>query len=179
MIGPGAGVGSEILPLAGFVGGVFRTFALSPTGRVFLQAELLYSQQGYCLSHPLTNYTAKLRSTNVCLPLLLTYTYRGFFVESGPQLGYLAGMRERFRFQQPNGAGPAVRLNTDPSGHPRWDLAAGVGAGYRQPGGLGIEARYVGSFTSNYYPSGGPGLHARSRHAGVQLQVSYLLSGGH
>ena len=59
----------------------------------------------------------------------------------------------------------------------RFGFKAGVGAGYRQLGGWGIEARYVGSFTSIYYPSGGPGLHARPRHAGVQLQVSYLLSG--
>lgn len=177
LVGPGAGVGGEVLPLVGFVGGVFRTFALSPTGRVFLQAELLYSQQGYCLSHPPTDYAATLRSTYVCLPLPLTYAHRGFFMEAGPQLGYLAGVRERFRFQQPNGAGPAVRFNTDPSGHPRWDLAGMAGVGYRQPSGLGIEVRYVGSFTSIYYPSGGLGSRARPRHAGIQLQVSYLLSG--
>ncbi|OGX87835.1 porin family protein [Hymenobacter glacialis] len=173
LVGPGTGVPPSISPLVGAIGGLYRTFALGASSRWVVQAELLYSQQGYRLSNSSTGYKATLRSNYVCLPVLLTGHYHGFFGEVGPQLGYLAGVREEYFVPVPGVVGTGKRVNTDPKGLPRWDGAAVAGLGYQWPSGWSLELRYTGSFTGIY--ERGRGTNARPRHAGVQALVSVPL----
>ena len=62
---------------------------------VSLQAELLYSQQGYQLKDDASTFTQKLDYIN--LPVLLKlYPTRNFFLEAGPQVGLAISHKEEF-----------------------------------------------------------------------------------
>ncbi len=176
----GHGIASEprVQPLAGVVGGLVAQVPLTAKGHLFLQPEVLYAQEGYRLSHPSTNYAATLRASYAALPLLLGFTAHGFFAAAGPQLGYLVGVHERYRFQHyapggvPTGQGESVE--TDVRGRRRWETSLAAAVGYRFAGGLGVEARYTEALTS---ARGGSvfGEGAGPRNAGGQLRLSYLL----
>lgn len=175
LVGPGTSIEPAISPLVGIVAGAYRTLPLgSEASSWSLQSELLYNQQGYRLSHAPTNYEAIIRFHYVCLPVLLVFTHQRFFGEFGPQVGYLAGVRERYSFQSPNISGPTVHINTDPSGRSRWDAAFIAGIGYRWSKGIGVEVRYTGSLNS-IYPDKGGAQSAKPRNASIQLQASYPL----
>lgn len=169
LIGPDVPVAPQVQSLAGFAGGIYRTLPLTSTKGLFLQVELLYSQQGYRLSNPDTRYKATLRSYYACLPLMARLVHRGFFVEAGPQISYLTGVKENYQFQPPGGTVLMRSLSTDPRGYPRWDIAYAAGGGYCYKGGFSLSLRYFGG-TSSIYHSG-----SRMRNAGWQLQVSYPL----
>lgn len=175
----GRGIASEpqVKPLTGVVGGLVAQVPLTAKGHLFLQSEVLYTQEGYRLSHPSTNYAATLRASYAALPLLLGFTTHGFFVVAGPQLGYLVGVHERYQFQHyapggvPTSQGESVE--TDVRGHRRWEALLAAAVGYRFPGGLGVEARYTEALTSDrggsvFSENIGP------RNASGQLRLSYL-----
>lgn len=172
IVGPGIPSQPEVLPLAGFVAGLYRTLPFTVSGKFSLQPELLYSQQGYRLSHPSTDYRATLRSSYICLPLLLQFTSYGFFALAGPQVGYLAGVREEYHFRSPTGPGMGVSVNTDPGDLVRWELAGVVGAGYRWHDGFGVELRYAHGINSILNTTSAS---YKPRNTGVQFQVSYPL----
>ena len=154
--------------LAGFVGGFYQAMPISRSPYFAFQPELLFSMQGYRLSNSDTQYQATLRSYYAAIPLLLTYTRHGFFGEAGPQVSYLAGVRERITHRAITGPGTITNVNTNPNGYPRWDIAYVVGGGYRIKKGLGMEIRYAGGLSSIYHYAG-------QRHAGLQVLVSYPL----
>jgi hypothetical protein len=94
-IPPGLDFTSE--PYFNFQGGGFVNIRL--TGKLHLQPELLYSQQGYHFSAPYTsasqsiNSTVHLyiRQTYFNIPVLLQYAlWKGVQVTAGPQLGFLS-----------------------------------------------------------------------------------------
>ncbi|WP_223652567.1 porin family protein [Hymenobacter psoromatis] len=170
-----------VSPLAGGVGGMFATVPLGTSQRWFLQPELLYSQQGFSLSHPATNYNASFRSDYLKLPVLLGFTRKGFFAAVGPQVGYLVRVRNTYRFPDYSQTGGAsqdiiVKVSNDLRYYQRWEFSAVAAVGYRWQCGAGIELRYSDTFfnqshdnlTSNY---GYPQAHSLSG----QVQASYVL----
>lgn len=169
LTGPDVPVAPQVQSLAGFAGGIYRTLPLTSTERLFLQVELLYSQQGYRLSNSDTRYKATLRSYYACLPLMARLVHRGFFVEAGPQISYLTGVKEKYQFQPPGGTTLMRSLSTDPRGYVRWDIAYAVGGGYCYKGGLSLNLRYQRGISSIYHSG------SRMRNAGWQLQANYPL----
>ncbi|QKG58335.1 PorT family protein [Hymenobacter sp. BRD128] len=180
IVGPGTSGDPKVSPLVGGMGGVFATVPLGAAQRWFLQPELLYSQQGYRLSHPATEYDARFRSDYLKLPLLLGIARGGFFAAVGPQAGYLVQVRNTYHSQQVSPAGvplgPTETINTDLRYYRRWEFSAVAAVGYRWHCGAGLELRYSDTFfsqshdglSSNY---GYPNAHSLSG----QIQASYLL----
>ena len=166
--GSGVSAKPKTSPLVGFVGGIYRTIPIRPTNWLSLQIEVLYSQQGYRLSNPDTYYSATLRSHYITLPVLLQSTYKHFFVEIGPQAGYLAGVRELYSFPQPATGTPSVNLNVNPQHHIRWDAALVGGSSYRWTNGFSLELRYAGSLNSIFSTT-------KARNSVVQILASYPL----
>lgn len=155
--------------LPGAVIVVYRILPLSRKAPLYLQPELLYSWQGHRLSNPSTHYQATLRQYYACLPVLLTAVYHRFFLQLGPQVGYLVGVNERFEHLPLPGSGATVGYNYRTDQYRRWEVAYVVGAGYRGQSGLGIEVRHIGGLTDLYVTSSG------QHNAGWQLQASYPL----
>ncbi len=145
-MGDNIGEQRRLSPLAGAVGGVFATLPLGKEQHWFVQPELLYSQQGYRLAHPETDYKLTARANYVKLPVLLGYAYRGFFVAVGPQVGYLTSARNSYQFQDVSAAGTPLGLtereNTDLRFYKRWEFLAVASVGYRWACGAGLELRY-------------------------------------
>ncbi len=170
----------KLSPLAGAVGGVFATVPLGTAQHWFVQPELLYSQQGYRLAHPETDYKLTARSNYVKLPVLLGYTYRGFFVAVGPQVGYLTSVRNSYQFRDFTATGTLLgvidRQNTDLRFYNRWEFSAAASLGYRWACGAGIELRYFEALFNQRgnRTASNPG-YPDARSAGGQVQASYLL----
>ena len=172
---------NPVSPLFGGVGGVFATVPLGTGQSWFVQPELLYSQQGFRLNHPETDYKASFRSDFLKLPVLLGFTHGGFFAAVGPQVGYLVRVRNTYRFPDPAQTGGAtqnifVRVNNSLRYYQRWEFSAVAAVGYRWPCGAGLELRYSdaffsqshgNSYTNNEYPD----AHSLSG----QVQASYVL----
>lgn len=126
----------------GFYGGVFVNI---PMGQVFkFQPELLYSAQGTKMNYTyLSNkIEGDINLDYLTLPLMVQYqTPGGFYVELGPQVGYMIG-KPKF---SPASGGSETDLSdyTD-----KFDFAINGGLGYMTRIGLGIGARYSYGITN-------------------------------
>ncbi len=126
---------------AGVVGGIFANIPLGVNFR--LQPEVDYSGQGARMNGTYTigtatstyNYTQKLTYINVPVMLQLQ-TNSGFFVETGPQVGYLmkASLEDNSVSANANG--------DNKNAFEKLDFAWAAGIGYLSRIGLGIDARY-------------------------------------
>jgi hypothetical protein len=120
----------------GFYGGVFVNIPMGQTLK--FQPELLYSSQGTKMNYSyLSNkIEGEIDLNYLTLPLMLQYqTPGGFYVELGPQLGY---MINKPKFQPANGGS-----ETDLSDYSdKFDFSVNGGLGYMTRVGLGIGARY-------------------------------------
>ena len=77
----------------------------------------------------------------LAVPLILRYYFTSsFFVDAGPQLGYIIDRSEKIEndpFEQPGNPGPGVDYD-----HDKFDLGLSVGAGYNLTRDLIINGRY-------------------------------------
>lgn len=125
-----------------FHGGFFVNLPVG--GNFSIQPELTYSGQGSKLSYnnggTMTNYEEDLHYIN--LPVMVqAKSMGGFFVEAGPQLGYLVrAHRERSDGDQAEVDVRDSRKKTD------FSLAGGIG--YMSRVGLGVHGRYVYGFSN-------------------------------
>ena len=143
----------------GFVGGVFANYKILPS--LSLQPEVLYSMQGY--KSKITGdyggapvvYTDNVKMNYISIPIMVQYTYRGFYAEAGPQ----------FAFNVKNSLDYEVSLsyygnNVTHSDKLKdiakdFDFAIGVGLGYHIPDTkFSIGARYTFSLTPFYTNKG-------------------------
>ena len=102
---------------------------------VSLQAELLYSQQGYQLKDDASTFTQKLDYIN--LPVLLKlYPTRNFFLEAGPQVGVAISHKEEFDSN--------FRLfDTTQEFEPdNFDWGVNFGGGFKTDSGISFGVRY-------------------------------------
>ncbi len=168
--------------LPGGVAGVYGSIPLRWVGprspiSFTLQPELLASMQGSRYNRPGDGYFVSLRLYYICLPVLLTANFHGFFLEGGVQGGYLMAVRERYEFVW--NSVPSVNTNNRTTGYQRQELAFVGGAGYRSKMGLGLELRYVQGITNLYndtstlYYATPTGQH----NIGYHVQLSYPLFG--
>lgn len=127
-----------------FNAGVFVNIPMSDVIR--FQPELLYSGQGSKLSGTVlgTNYQQTANLRYLTLPLMFqAQTSSGFFVELGPQFGYLLSAKTQ------NDAAGANDDKTDIKDYlDKFDFAVNGGIGYMTRIGLGINARYVYGLTN-------------------------------
>ena len=77
----------------------------------------------------------------IAVPLILRYYFtRSFFVDAGPQLGYIIDRSEKIEydpFEQPGNPGPGVDYD-----HDKFDLGLSLGTGYNLSQDLIINGRY-------------------------------------
>jgi hypothetical protein len=154
----------------GFNAGFMADFGLSE--HFTFHPELLYSQKGAkgsYLDFSGAGLSEEERTHYLDLPLLLRARASGFFVEAGPQLGYLLAQKSTFTTILP-GFGPEVSTTTGTEGSRRLDVGYVLGLGYALPQGWEIGLRYNGGFTDVQDPSADPQL----RNSVFQLQAGYL-----
>jgi len=122
-----AGVSYKIAP--GFNAGFLANISLP--GKFSLQPEVVYSGQGTKMTSPDGNGNINLGYVNV--PVLLKYkTAMGFFVEAGPQAGFLLSAKAK-----------SAGVTTDIKDSFKSTEIAGVfGLGYMSPLNIGVDARY-------------------------------------
>ena len=105
-----------------------------------LQAEILYSMQGAKSGDDKTT----LSYINIPIMIQRYIASSGFYIETGPQLGFLISAKQKL-----NGT------ETDIKGDSKtFDFSFNFGLGYKHNSGIGINARYglgVTSVTSNGY----------------------------
>jgi hypothetical protein len=118
-----------------FGGGAFVNIPLG-TGGVAVQPEVLYSRQGSKITQTTTVGTSTTTNTYeqdlgyITVPVMLQWkSTGGFYVETGPQAGFLIAAQQE---------GPG----TDN------DFSWGAGVGFLSRVGLGIGARYNHGFTN-------------------------------
>lgn len=163
----------------GFHGGVSANIGL--LGQVLsIQPELLYSQKGYNylnekavidgLEH---ENKGKRNFSYVDLPVVLRVKARGFFVEAGPQIGYLAGVQDKKEVAVNNIEDKDVQWLSK-AGMPEWEAGYVAGLGFAANNGLSLGLRYNGRIDSLVKEDQANWTNAR--HAAVQLQVGFQLS---
>lgn len=118
--------------ITGFHAGVFAEI---PLGRKFsIKPELMYSLQG-AKSDGIDSILAgsTLKTGYINIPLLAKYNIiSGLYVETGPQIGFLASAKNDF-----NGVNHDVK-----DVYKTTDFSWAFGLGYELPLGLGVNARY-------------------------------------
>lgn len=118
----------KVKSLFGANGGVFASI---PAGKNFsVQPELSFSMEGAQEE----NSNAKLKVNFINLPVMLKYrTESGFFVEAGPQVGYLASAKA-------DGNGATIDFKDQLQS---FNFSAGAGLGYQLDKSIGVGARYM------------------------------------
>jgi hypothetical protein len=141
---------------AGFHAGVFA--GISITKKLSIQPELMYSAQGGYYDY--NGYSSGTDLNYLKLPVLVKYTTAsGFYGETGPQVGYLIGVKANSGY------------NTELTKHSltKSDFSWAFGIGYKSASNVGIDLRYNLSFTDTY--KSGIGVHNNA----LQLGLHYVL----
>ena len=147
--------------LVGANGGVMADFSFSD--RLSFHPELLFSQKGVKFESP-NSYPYQIRTSYLDVPLLLRLKVGGlFFVEAGPQVGFLAARK----------AEAYGTTSTSTDGTRKVDVGYIAGVGYQLPQGLELGLRYNGGISDLSDPSGS----SKSRNSVFQFQVGYLFGG--
>ncbi|SFQ41563.1 porin family protein [Hymenobacter arizonensis] len=150
----------------GFHTGLFANLSLS--NHIAFQPELLYSQKG--TKQPLNspgfekNY-ATYRFNYVDVPLAFHVNTNGFFVEAGPQVGFLLSAKSK-----------VGNASTDiKNSYNSIDFGYLAGLGYQRKSGLGAGLRYNGAFTNigKEYLQGTTTYQDRARNSVFQLYLTY------
>lgn len=142
--------------------------------------ELFYSQKGYnylnqeaVINGVEHEDKAKRNYSYLDLPLLLKVKVSGFFVEGGPQVGYLVSIQDKKEKSVNNIEDKEVQWLSK-KGMPEWEAGYVAGLGFQANNGLSLGLRYNGRLDSlaNEKASGN---WANARHSVVQLQLGFLL----
>jgi hypothetical protein len=115
----------------GLNAGVLAHIHLSPSWS--LQPEVMYSNQG--AKYTVADGEHALNLNYINIPLLLQYNFdNGFRLQTGPQVGFLAGVKDKINGTETNFFSSDDFKSTDFS----WS----VGLGYLTYSGLGVDGRY-------------------------------------
>lgn len=136
-----------------------------------VQPELLYSGQGSKLNSTTTIGTITTNSayeqdlSYITLPVMIQWKHRsGFFVETGPQAGYLIRGKQ-------DGPGDTESDNKD--NFDNFDFSWGAGLGFLSRVGLGVGARYNLGLTNTVEDGGGNG----SANDGIEMKNKVIQIG--
>lgn len=126
--------GVDTKSLTGFHVGLFTEIPVAP--RFSIQPEVIYSEQGTTFESSISgvNAEADIKTQYVNVPILAkVYVAEGFNIQAGPQIGFLTGAE----FQ--SSGIDDIDIKDDMKGT---DFGLLLGAGYKLPMGLTIDARY-------------------------------------
>ena len=132
-----------------FNAGFFYNIPLGTSFR--FQPELEYSGEGSRISQKITFPTTYTQTSTdklgyINLPLMLQWqSESGFYVEVGPQLGYLISAKNVMTGNNASSGETNIKDNLK-----KMDFAGAGGIGYLSRVGLGIDARYVYGFRDIY-----------------------------
>lgn len=131
-------------------------------GKIGLQPEIMYSGQGSKITSGSESATYHLGYINV--PVLVKYKDpSGFFVEAGPQIGFLVNAKIK-----------SEGISADAKSlFKSADFAGTLGIGYLSPLNIGIDARYNLGF-SDIAKSGDDGS---AKNGVAQISVFYMFGG--
>lgn len=146
-----------------------------------IQPELLYSQKGYnYLNQEVVvngvehENKAKRNYSYVDLPLLLKAKAGGFFVEGGPQIGYLAGIQDKKERSVNNIEDKDVQWLSK-EGMAEWEAGYVAGLGFQANNGLSLGLRYNGRIDGLVKENADRNW-ANARHSVLQLQLGFFLT---
>lgn len=150
-------------------------FVNVPIGGMFrLQPEVNYTGQGSkvdgnFISNPLNKGAYELDYHYINIPIMAQLqTTSGFFVEAGPQIGFMIKARED------RNTGNDIDLEDKLR---KTDFALGAGLGYLSRIGLGVNARYVHGLSNVYNNDAANNTPSVSEneisHRGIQLGLVY------
>lgn len=142
----------------GFQAGVFANIGFS---KLFaFQPELLYSQKGA----KTRDVEEKFRLHYVDVPLVFHVNTDGFFLEAGPQVGFLVAAQHQ-----------TGNISSDITSYKTVDFGYVAGLGYQLKHGLGLGLRYNGAFTNFPEPvaNGNTVRQNRVRNSALQLYATY------
>lgn len=112
-------------------GGLLAHIHLNPN--LAIQPEVVYSSQG--AKYTISNGEHSLTLHYINIPLQLQYMFNnGFRLQTGPQVGFLAGVNDKVRNTETN-----IFTTED---FKTVDFAWSAGLGYLSASGLGIDGRY-------------------------------------
>ncbi len=176
--------------LVGANAGVMADFSLSD--HFSIHPELLFSQKGAKITNTdsysngsiavFSTTTGQVRLSYLDLPVLGRGKFGGFFVEAGPQVGFLMAQKHETTTTAVYTAGgiPVTETSSDKddsrNGTSKFDLGYVLGVGYQLPQGLELGVRYNGGI-SNLDDSKGASDDFRVRNSVFQFQVGYLFGG--
>ena len=146
----------------GFHAGVFSNITLSRL--IAFQPELLYAQKG-AKSPTLLGDDVTRRLHYVDVPLSFHVNTNGFFLEAGPQLGFLVAAQDKY--------GTASSWSTAEFQVCHVGYLAGLG--FQRKAGLGFGFRYNGAFTSLRQSDaiGNTTFQPEQRNSAFQLYLTY------
>jgi hypothetical protein len=156
----------------GYYGGIFYNMPLS--GNLRLQPELLFSTEGHSQDATDAGGTKKVNDLDlnyVQIPVMLQIaSNKGFYVEAGPQIGFLT-KAELTNDRQMPGASPVTNDLKDFTKSTAWALAAGLGYNFR--GGFGIGARYVYGLTNVFEATAATDVNLAARNLTLGLHFRF------
>lgn len=160
----------ETKSIVGLNAGLMADFSLGE--HLAFHPELLYSRKGAKGSvsdDSGASFSEENRLSYLDLPLLLRAKANGFFLEAGPQLGYLLAEKNDYVEVVPGLGTFATSDNSTADTH-RLEVGYVLGLGYALPQGLEVGVRYNGGLTDLQNPAADPKL----RNSVFQFQVGYL-----
>lgn len=120
-------MGSKLGMNAGLIGHIHLS------SKFALQPELIYSDQG--AKYTISNGEHSLHLNYINIPVLLQYMFsNGFRLQTGPQLGFLASVKDKL--------GNVTTGYYTSQSFKTVDFSWSVGLGYMASSGLGIDGRY-------------------------------------
>jgi hypothetical protein len=139
-------------------------FALVKWGRLGIQPEVMFSQQGYSASYDLGG-EEKGHFNYVNVPVIFkVYTVKGINIQAGPQFGFLTSAKSKA-----DGGEIDVKSALKKS-----DVAIAVGAGWDLTAGLTVDARYnIGLTEIN-----GENVQTEIKNQVFQLSIGYKINIG-
>jgi hypothetical protein len=147
----------------GFNGGLLAHVHLTP--QLALQPEVVYSSQGAKYTVSDGEHTLSLNYINI--PVQLQYMFsNGFRLQTGPQVGFLTGVKDKIR-QNETGYFTTQDFKSV-------DFSWSAGLGYLTYSGLGVDARY--NFGLSNANNGGANT---LRNNVFQLGLFYMLNNNH
>src|SRR4030095_11593721 len=110
-------------------------YTLFKLGKIGIQPEVLFSQQGSTVHVDTQDFDANYSYVNIPVILKL-YTVAGINLQLGPQFGFLASKKDEY-FDYVKQQNPDIKSEVKNS-----DLSLAMGVGWDLPFGLSIDGRY-------------------------------------
>ncbi|MEL5996116.1 porin family protein [Hymenobacter segetis] len=175
----------------GYQAGAALRIPVSQHGALAIQPELLLSMRGYRIEGDRTSglatgeasssFTQKRALTYLDLPLLANVNLQGWFLEFGPQFGYLVHTKAETttttRFADGSPEKSTSTSSTGKSDLTRFDIGVIGGVGYQTTGGLSLGLRLNRGLTAVLDPAGATSK-PKAYNDALMLQAAYLLPAG-